>query len=130
MDTYIIKIFFHTIDKKFYKYIYTNISEHFPKIYHYKNNVVAVEKLQLYTEKCKQYTKLLSYYDKSSYYYKIKDNKEFYNNCNLPNEEKEIIKWATDIFNTNMRYDYDNFYDIALDNIGERKNGDIILFDP
>ncbi len=102
----------------------------FPNIYYWNDKFVIEEKLKLHTDKCKKYIDLICKDNADSYYYKIKNNRNICNEIKFDNEDKKIIEWGLTIFNCNARQKYNDIYDIILDNIGERENGDIVLFDP
>ncbi len=131
-NNYIIKILFSDITNFTRCFIEKCNKDNpwFPIVYHYTNRVICEELLTLYTDKCKRYDKILNVEDPNSYYIKLNNNRKLYLDKRFSKQNKEILKWGSNIFNSGIRENYDNIYDILLDNIGERNNGEIVLFDP
>lgn len=129
----IVKILYFKMDPDYtercIKY-FNHDNQHFPKIYHYTDYIICMEYLKTYTKKCRYYDRLLSPYIDNSYYQIIKKDRNFYKTANLSKRKRRVLKWGTEIFNTNIRELYNNDYDMYIDNIGERENGEIVLFDP
>lgn len=130
----VIKVYFRKIKSLTKEFLNNKHLKFFPKIYHYSKYIVCEEKVKIKTPKCIKYVSLLSCYPEESagsYYKIIRKDRSFYKNCKLSQEEKDILQWGTELFNINLRKKHhNNFYDVNVDNIGERENGDIVLFDP
>lgn len=103
---------------------------YFPIVYHRINNIIVKEKLILNTEKCQKYTQFVGLEVENSLYKKVLKHRDLYKNKKYTKEEKEILKWLADIFNSNMRINARNVYDVSIYNVGERKDGTVVLFDP
>lgn len=134
----IIKIFYedhiNINDEPFIKWCYKHNSNVFPKVYKIGKNWCIMEKLAMHTQKCKKYIDII---DNETFggirpITDIGNGKTVKNIQNLSKEQLEVYNWLlqvkkemSDINSKLITYPGD----LNINNIGERKNGDIIFFD-
>ena len=134
-------------DKKFYKYIMKNPHPNFPKIYRMGTNWVVMEKLLMYTDLCKEYSKLFDVdVQYIEYGLKRKQKAKLYKiagriattklDKHLPkifiddDIVEKVLHWCIDCAQIFKEIDYYWPGDLALKNIGERPDThEVVYFD-
>jgi hypothetical protein len=147
MNDKVCKIFYNPIPQleiNFYNYCKSHKSNIFPYVYHQYKNLVILEKLNMYTDKCILYDSYITYLPKNTINgISMEDlildsrkicNKQKYKNIidNLNYEQMCVFNWGYMVLDylKDAIDDDTSFYDIRLSNIGERINtGEIIFFD-
>lgn len=128
----VIKVFFTKIGKSNLVCLRLGSKNHpyFPKVFHIIHNIVVEEKLQTKTPKCYAYNKFIGRTSVNSLYYTVLKDRNLYKKKKWTDEQREMLIWLANIFNTKAKEKHKNIYDIRIENLGERDNGEIVLFDP
>ena len=119
---------------KFFEICKENKYDVFPKVYRIGKGYVIMEKLEIETSKCKKYFDIINSSNHGdSIYHLVQDKK--YDLSEMNDDEKEVINWLENVrkacaeaFGNDPKTNED-FGDLQLANVGERKDGTIVYFD-
>lgn len=135
----VIKVFYgKEINKKdlpFIKYCLNKDSNVFPKVYKIGKNWCVMEKLELNTPKCMLYMDIIDNFEYNGFDFirSISKGKKLDSTLNLSKTQLEVYEWCLKVKQEmdKIKNRYVSTYpgDLVINNIGERKNGDIIFFD-
>lgn len=125
-DKKLLKIFYQLDIPKFSKLMIplNKESKYFPKIYKLGSNWFVIEKLQVHTQKCKNYINIIDEYG-----WIISNNLKDQDISNLNKLEKEVYEWCVECSKIMISNKIGWPSDLCINNIGERSNGDIVFFD-
>lgn len=147
--------FYEQVDniEDFYKYCHANNPKEFPKIYEFGKDYVVMEKLNPETDKCFQYGDLICNFDKKQWKdinipkSWVKRNDAFFllNLLNLPKDKlskaedaikemggihQEVYEWLKSVLEILDEVGIEWWdTDFKPENLGERKNGEVVWFD-
>lgn len=116
--------------KSFYQWCNSNKSSVFPRVYKLGKNWCVMEKLSMHTPKCKSYMSVIE--DRNRKYNFIRDiNNDVTPDLNsFTDIQKEVYHWCVQVKAEMDGIKYIDYpMDLGINNIGERKNGDIVFFD-